>query len=127
MPEGTTPIDIVTADGSGASVPDALVSRLVSLASRLGLRPADLDEAVDDCCEYAAERLLATPWRDVGPSQVHRRAEAVAAAVNAAGLRVQVAFLAHHHGSEHDTTVLLVDLADRVRAHAQDSSVVETG
>jgi len=127
LAEGTTPIDIVTADGAGASVPDALVSRLLSVAKRLGLRSTDLDESVDDCCEYAAERVLAMPWREVAPSQVHRRADAVADAVNAAGLRAQVAFLAHHHGTERHTTMLLVDLAERVRGHAQDSSVVETG
>jgi hypothetical protein len=129
MPEGTTPIDIVTADGSVASVPDELVSRLVGVASRLGLRSGDLEEAVHDCCEYAAERLLAGSARGVAPSLVYRCAGAVADHVNGAGLRTQVAFLAHHHGTEHHTTVLLADLAERVRAHAHESSypVVERG
>jgi hypothetical protein len=124
-PEGTTPIDIVTADGSTATVPDELVARLVTVASRLGLRSGDLDEAVDDCCEYAAERLLAAVSPGVDACRVLDRAQSLADRVNAQGVEAQVAFLAHHHGTLRHTTGLLADVADQVRARARTAAGFE--
>lgn len=133
-------INIVTAGGRLADVPDVLVSRLLTVAGALGLRPADLEEAVHDCCEYAAERAFGTEAASAPESggceghpdprptadgalesrqrRIFERFHAVAERVNGGGLTAQIAFLAHHHGTERDTTALLADVAGRHRPMA---------